>query len=62
MANRNKLEKICIIFLFLILILLFFVTPNINTDINVGNLIINEVMLINNNTIKDKYGKYSDYI
>ena len=33
-----------------------------NTDINVGKLIINEVMLINNNTILDKYGKYSDYI
>ena len=38
------------------------VVPNMNTDINTGKLIINEVMLINNNTIMDKYGKYNDYI
>ena len=62
MKKQNIKEKIGILFLFIILILLVFIVPNMNTDINVGELIINEVMLINNNTYMDKYGKYSDYI
>ena len=62
MKRIDKLEKLGILFLFIILVVLMFVVPNMNTDINTGKLIINEVMLINNNTIMDKYGKYSDYI
>ncbi len=62
MKRIDKLEKIGILFLFIIMIILMIVVPNMNTDINTGKLIINEVMLINNNTIMDKYGKYSDYI
>ena len=55
-------EKLGIIILFVVLFLLMFIVPNMNTDMNVGKLIINEIMLVNNNTIIDKYGKYSDYI
>ncbi len=55
-------EKLGIIILFVVLVLLMFIVPNMNTDINIGKLIINEIMLVNNNTIMDKYGKYSDYI
>ena len=55
-------EKLGIIILFVVLFLLMFIVPNMNTDMNVGKLIINEIMLVNNNTIMDKYGKYSDYI
>lgn len=62
MKRIEKIEKLGILFLFIILCILMIVVPNMNTDINVGKLIINEVMLINNNTIMDKYGKYSDYI
>lgn len=62
MKKIDKLEKLGILFLFIILVILMVVVPNMNTDINTGELIINEVMLINNNTIMDKYGKYSDYI
>ncbi len=62
MKRIDKLEKFGILFLFIILGVLMVVVPNMNTDINTGKLIINEVMLINNNTIMDKYGKYNDYI
>ena len=62
MKKIDRLEKLGILFLFIILVVLVFLVPNMNTDINTGKLIINEVMLINNNTIMDKYGKYSDYI
>ena len=62
MKKIDKLEKIGILFLFIILVVFMVIVPSINTNINVGKLIINEVMLVNNNTIKDKYGKYSDYI
>ncbi len=62
MKKQSIMEKIGIIALFIVFIILILVVPNMNTDINVGNLIINEVMLINNGTIIDKYGNYSDYI
>ena len=62
MKRVDKLEKLGILILFIALGVLMIVVPNMNTDINTGKLIINEVMLINNNTIIDKYGKYSDYI
>ena len=62
MKRINLLEKLGIFILFIVLILFMFIVPNMNTDINVGKLIINEVMLVNNNTIMDKYGKYNDYI
>ncbi len=62
MKKIDKLEKLGILFLFIILGIIMVFVPNMNTDINTGKLIINEVMLINNNTILDKYGKYSDYI
>ncbi|MBP5684733.1 MAG: CotH kinase family protein [Bacilli bacterium] len=62
MKKIDLLEKFSIFILFIVFILFIFIVPNMNTDINVGKLIINEVMLINNNTILDKYGKYSDYI
>lgn len=62
MKKIDKLEKLGIVLLFVILGVLMIVVPNMNTDINTGKLIINEIMLVNNNTIVDKYGKYSDYI
>ena len=62
MKRIDKLEKLGILLLFLVLGILMVVVPNMNTDINTGKLIINEIMLINNNTIADKYGKFSDYI
>ena len=62
MKKINRLEKLSILFLFILLVILMVFVPNMNTDINTGKLIINEIMLINNNTIMDKYGKYSDYI
>ena len=62
MKRIDKIEKISILFLFIILVVLMIIVPNMNTDINTGKLIINEIMLVNNNTIQDKYGKYSDYI
>lgn len=62
MKRIQRIEKISIIGLFILLIVLMIIVPNMNTDINTGKLIINEIMLVNNNTIMDKYGKYSDYI
>ena len=62
MKKNNFFEKFSILFLFIILVVLMIVVPNMNTNINTGKLIINEIMLVNNNTIKDKFDKYSDYI
>ena len=62
MKKKMILEKIGIVLLFIVLIVMVFVVPNMNTDLMLGKLYINEVMLINDNTIMDKYGKYSDYI
>ena len=62
MKKIGFLERFGIIILFIILMLLMVIVPNMNTDLNVGKLIINEVMLVNDSTIKDKYDKYSDYI
>ena len=62
MKRINRLEKLSILLLFIVLVVLMILVPNMNTDINTGKLIINEVMLVNNNTIKDKDGKYNDYI
>ena len=62
MKKKMMLEKIAIIILFIVLIIFMLIVPSMNTDINVGKLIINEVMLVNNSTIMDKFGNYSDYI
>ncbi len=62
MKKIDRIEKLSIMFLFIILAIFMIIVPNMNTDINTGKLIINEIMLVNNNTIMDKYGKYSDYI
>ena len=62
MKRIDKIEKISIIGLFIFLCVLIVLVPNMNTDINTGKLIINEIMLVNNNTIEDKDGKYNDYI
>ena len=62
MKRIDRIEKISIMFLFILLIILMVVVPNMNTDINTEKLIINEIMLVNNNTIVDKDGKYNDYI
>ncbi len=62
MKKYDVIEKVSIVCLFFILFILMIIVPNMNTDINTGKLIINEIMLVNNNTIKDKYGNYSDYI
>ena len=62
MKRMQNIEKLSIIGLFILLVFLMIIVPNLNTDINTGKLIINEIMLVNNNTIMDKYGKYSDYI
>ena len=55
MKRIDRLEKISIIGLFVVLVLLMIIVPNLNTNINVGELIINEVMLINNSTIMDNF-------
>ena len=62
MKKIDRLEKLGILLLFILLVSLVFIVPRINKNLNTGKLIINEVMLINNNTIADKYEKYSDYI
>lgn len=62
MKRVKIIEKLSILLLFILLVILMIIVPNMNTDINVGGLIINEVMLVNNSTIADKYGNYSDYI
>ena len=62
MKRIDRLEKLGILLLFILLVSLVFIVPRINKNLNTGKLIINEVMLINNNTIADKYEKYSDYI
>ena len=62
MKKSSIKEILLIIILFVVMVLLMFIVPNLNTNMNVGKLIINEVMLINNNTITDKFGKYNDYI
>ena len=62
MKKIARIEKLGILFLFIILVILMVFVPTMNTNINTGKLIINEVMLVNNNTITDKYGKYNDYI
>ena len=62
MKRIDRLEKLGVLFFFILLILLMIIVPSINKNLNTGKLIINEVMLINNNTIADKYDKYSDYI
>ena len=62
MKKIDRLEKFSIIGLFILLMFLMIVVPSMNTNINTGKLIINEVMLVNNNTIQDKDGKYNDYI
>ena len=62
MKKIARIEKLSIVFLFIILVIFMVIVPSMNTNINTGKLIINEVMLINNSTITDKYGKYSDYI
>ena len=62
MKRIDKIEKFSIIGLFIFLCVLIVLVPNMNTDINTGKLIINEIMLVNNNTIEDKDGKYNDYI
>ena len=62
MKRKDRIEKFSIIGLFILLVVSVILVPNMNTDINVGKLIINEVMLVNNNTVADKDGKYNDYI
>ena len=62
MKKKDILEKLGIIGLFILFVVFCFLAPNLNTDINIGELIINEVMLVNNGTYVDKYGKNSDYI
>ena len=62
MKRRDKIEKFSIVGLFIFLCVLMILVPNMNTDINTGKLIINEVMLVNNSTIADKDGKFNDYI
>ena len=62
MKKSSIKEILLIIILFVVMVLLMFIVPNLNTNMNVGKLIINEVMLVNNNTITDKFGKYNDYI
>ena len=62
MKKDDILEKLGILGFFILFIVLCFIVPNLNTNINIGNLIINEVMLVNNGTYTDKYGKNSDYI
>ncbi len=62
MKKVNKLELFFLLILFVALFLLITRTPIIYKYKNNGNLIINEVMSANKNTILDSYGRKSDYI
>ena len=53
---------VAIFTLFLVLFFIIVYTPIINKYRNNGELIINEVMYSNKNTIADSYGNFSDYI
>ena len=55
-------NKLFLVFIFLLLFILCICTPEINKYKNNGSLIINEVMPSNHNTIMDEEGNYYDYI
>lgn len=59
-VNVLKIILISIIFILLTVIIIF--VPKTDINKNIGKLIINEIMTQNTITIKDKYGKSSDYI
>ena len=59
---KKKFDGLLILFLFIIFIIVMIFAPFSNSYQNYGNLIINEIMPVNNNTILDYYGNYSDYI
>ena len=62
MKNSGIYEKLLVCLLFVIMFLVIIKVPIINNYKNTGELIINEIMAVNNNTISDVYGNYSDYI
>ena len=59
---KKVLSIISILFIFVIIFLTILYTPIINKYKNNGDLIINEVMASNKNTILDSYQNSSDYI
>jgi len=59
---QKRFELLLIIFIFIILFIVIINTPIIVKYKNTGNLVINEIMSSNTNTIKDFNNQYSDYI
>lgn len=62
MKNKRIVGLLLVILLLIMMVIIIFITPVFNKYKNTGNLIINEVMATNKNTILDKFGNYSDYI
>ena len=62
MMNKGKYDVVLIFGLFILLGVIIFIVPNNQLYKNNGKLIISEVMSSNDKTIKDSYGKSSDYI
>lgn len=60
--KKVSIFKILILILFIVLFVVIVFVPQLDTNLNIGKLIINEIMAQNNTTIRDKYGNYSDYI
>lgn len=62
MRKRNVLKIILILIIFILLTIIIIFIPKNDNNRNIGKLIINEIMTQNTITIRDKYGKSSDYI
>lgn len=62
MMNKNKWEVLLVFCLFVLLAVIIFLVPNNALYKNTGKLVISEIMSSNDETIKDKFGKSSDYI
>ncbi len=62
MMRKSRIDVVLIILLFILLCVVIFVVPNNALYKNNGKLVISEIMSSNDQTIQDKFGKYSDYI
>ena len=60
--NRSKYDVSILLGLFILLLVIVFAVPNNALYKNTGKLVISEIMSSNDQTIKDKFGKSSDYI
>lgn len=59
---KKSFDWLLIVLLFIVFFIVIIFAPFSNNYKNTGNLIINEIMAVNNNTIIDSFGNYSDYI